>query len=64
MLNLANLPDLAAVKEQVDRIDATVQASHALLLDIHAVFQGISTMLPGVGAGTPMPFDPTALLDR
>lgn len=63
MLNLANLPDLAAVKEQVDRIDATVQASHALLLEVHAVFEGLKSILPGMG-GMPMPFDPTALLDR
>jgi hypothetical protein len=48
MINLANLPDLSEVKDQVDRIDANVANIAEQVADIHAVFEGLKTMLPGI----------------
>lgn len=43
MLNLANLPDLGAVKAQVDRIDAAVHDTLARLERIEALLQALAS---------------------
>ena len=53
---LSNLPDLADVKTQVDRIDANVADIHAKVSDIHEVFEGLKVMLPMLnGGGSALP---------
>lgn len=62
-----NLPSAKDLLGRLDALEATVNDTHAKILEIHAVFQGLATMLPGIGgpmpgAGFPPGFDPATLL--
>ena len=59
---MLNLPNLEEVKAQVDRIDANVAEIREKIEEIHAVFQGLVSMMPMLGGGNNDAFDVSSLL--